>query len=65
MNENDTTWFCLYQLALFAEAKGDITTAERLERLALISAFNSGWFDSLLPEDYLTPSKLREKTINL
>jgi hypothetical protein len=65
MNDYDTTWFCIYQLALFAEAKGDIPTTEHLERLALITAFNSGWFDPLLPEDFLTPTRIREKTRKL
>jgi hypothetical protein len=55
------TWLSIWYLALAAEDRGDFSTAEYLERRAMIQAFNTGWADSLLPEDFLTPTRLMDR----
>ena len=45
---HELTWLYIFMLALEAEKLGKFDQAERLERLALITAYKAGFVDSLI-----------------
>ncbi len=51
---HELTWLYIFMLALEAEKLGKFDQAERLERLALITAYKAGFVDSLIQKGSFT-----------
>lgn len=51
---HELTWLYIYMLALEAEKVGKFDQAERLERLALITAYKAGFLNHLIQKGSFT-----------
>lgn len=51
---HELTWLYIFMLALEAERLGKFDQAERLERLALVTAYKAGFVDALMQKGTVT-----------